>query len=471
MSTKEKLLEAARARFARGDGKGPFLDLGIQTSEVIADAHVGKESFYQHFGRGGRRRARRNLADELIGELEAEQLRLRREALSIYGDRAELIAEGAGRKLIEKALVAELHLYGGVPDEDELTRARERLYYLAVALCDAMTTETGTAMSDADSLVPDRRFLRHLLTLHQRQQEELHSVYGEFLVAANRKPIQGVAHLERVISAFIEGALLQDRIAKGHGSRFQGSADAGVKALSLSDEEVTDAVLRIFIALSHPADGPAVDPDSVLFNRQSPKTRPSPSEVVVHSDRANLYETVTSAVQEMSVEETLSHCALHASGSRPRLTTQGSAFHTAVMQFTERGGTLLNLEKIDSLGDLEKTVEWLRDQISAGRHINFRALVMDAPPALSPLLIGERMAFLGRENDGVIVDGVKFVDEVGRRWCKDHFEVLWSDSRSYLLASPNGLQDRGIENARLQLHALERHHAATDKSAFESDGR
>lgn len=454
MSTADRLIDAAIARLARGDGRGSLQNLGIHRTEVISDAGVGSGSLYHHFPGDD---ALRDLADEVMDRLLQEQVRLREEAVIDYRDRAEFIADGAGRKTIAKALLAELKLYGAVPDDDPVTRARERLYYLGVALCDGLTSRYQLPItSEIDEATPEHRFRRHVIKLQTSTRVAMLDVYAKFLAAANREPIHDIDRLERVLSSFIEGVLLIRRVVVGHGKATSRARDPADEQLVLDDEELIDAVLRIFLALSRPTDGTALDPDAVLFGRQASTKTPSAGEMTLYRDRETLYETIIGVVDQLPEEAMVSHCALHTSGAKPRLTKQGNDLLASVNRFTDRGGELRNIEKIDSLDELDQTIDWLRGRIAAQQKINFKALVMDSPPGFSPLLLGKQMAYLGREEDGVIVDAVGFSDETGRSWCEDHFEVLWRDARSYPLASPNGLNPRGIDNARMQLEALER---------------
>ena len=128
----------------------------------------------------------------------------------------------------------------------------------------------------------------------------------------------------------------------------------------------------------------------------------------------------------------------------------------AVSAFLGRGGKVRNLEKVSSVAELQQTVERLEAQIDSDRKMTFRVVVMDSPPSLSPLILGDRVAFLGREEDGLIVDAISFVDEVGRNWCATHYEILWHDEHAYTLATPNGLNQIGIGDALRRLGALER---------------
>jgi hypothetical protein len=370
----------------------------------------------------------------------------------MYGEHAELITDGAGRKAIAKALLGELSLYGAVADSDELTRARERAYYLAIALCDATTSTGKGAVGASDDLLAEHRFRRHVLAMHVTGREELLRVYENFLAVSDRHPVHDVKRIERVVSAFLEGALVARRIAGGHGELTE-RARVSETPIALDDDELVDAVLRIFIAMSRPVDGVGIDPDAILFKR-APAQGSTSAEIAVHRDRKAMYKAVFDAVERLPAEATISHSALHTSGARPSRTREGEALKAAFDRFLERGGEVRNVEKIAKVEELERSLERLNAEDPRHRRW-LRVLVMDSPPALSPLILGDQAAFLGREVDGLIVDGTAFTDEVGRGWCEDHFETLWNDDRAYTLASPNGLNDRGIRDARRQLEESE----------------
>lgn len=451
----EKLVDAAIARLARGDGSGALVDLGINRTEVIRDAQVGNGVIYTHFKSRGRGDPVRGLVDEVLTRILAEQIRLRRETTTNYRDRAELVAEGAGRRAIMKAILDDLSLYGAVAGGDDMTRARERVYYLAVALCDVSVSTGSRPISADDATRADLRFRSHLLEMHLGHREALRDVYRVFLAAANRVPVHDVERIDLVISTFLEGAVLIRRIAHGHRDltgRLNGEAGG---TISLDDDELVDAVLRIFVAMSQPAAGVNSEPDAVLFGRERTSSAPANAEAVVYRNRGDMYASILESFEQLSSEETVSHCALHTSPRRSR-TAEGEAMRLAISGFLERGGQVRNLEKVSSVAELEQTVARLEAELDSDRKMTFRVVVMDSPPSLSPLILGDHVAFLGREEDGLIVDAVSFVDEVGRNWCATHYETLWLDEHAYTLATPNGLNEVGIGDALRRLEALER---------------
>lgn len=442
-------------RLARGDGKGALRNLGISRSELLQDARSGVGSIYQNFRARGQGDAVRGVVDELMERLLREQLRLGDDAARRYVEQAEVLADGAGRATLARAILEEERHYGAVADADDLSRARERAYYLAVALSDASTDNARGAIGPGDdTLVPDRRFRRHVMEIHTRHRQRILDVYGRLLATTNREPVHDVERIELVIRTLLEGAMLLRRVVAGHRSLADQPPED--RALGLQGEALVDAVLNVFVAMSHPAGIPKPDPGVVLFGRGRARTPNGTSEVMVYRDRRFMYRTIQETIAQLSNEETLSHCALHTSHASAPRTQEGAAFRATVDRFVFGGGHLRNLEQIRSLAELDATVDRLRDDVAAGRRVTWRVMLMDSPPAMSPFLIGDRVALLGREEDGLIIDGVAFADEAGRRWCKNHFDALWRDDRGYTLATPRGLEDRGISDARLRLEAIER---------------
>jgi hypothetical protein len=441
---REQLVDAAIARLARGDGRGRLDNLGIMRSQVIEDAHTGSGVIDTHFKTRGHGDAVRGLVDEVLERILAEQLRLRRATTTTYRDRAEMVGEGAGRRAIVRAILDDLSLYGAVADGDEMAKARERVYYLAVALCDASS---------------DLRFRKHLMEMHLGHREALRDAYRAFLAAADRVPVHAVGRIDLVISTFLEGAVLIRRMAHGPCSREEGTLDEAGESLML-DDELTDAVLRIFVAMSQPTASVNSKPDAVLIERERTSTAPTTADAVVYRDRSDMYTTILAAFDELPPQDTVSHCTLHTPGARRSRTREGEAMKRAVKEFLGRGGAVRSLEKVGSVAELDRTITRLESELDTGHGMTFRVLVMDSPPSLSPLILGNRIAFLGREHDGLIVDAIAFVDEVGRKWCAAHYDTLWHDEHAYTLATPNGFNKVGIGDALRRLEALEREGSA-----------
>lgn len=456
VSPADQLLKAAVARLARGDGQGSLRSLGIQATELLRDAGVGNGVLYNEDLRArGEGDVAMGVANELLDFLLEGHLELRSQFIENYRTHARSIADGAGKDTVAAALLEELDQYRAGEDADDLTKARERAYYLAVALCDSSVSKSARPLAgDADPL-PDLRFRRHLLDLHLRDRQALLGVYEEFLEAADRRPVHDLERLERVLAAFLEGVVLQRRIVESHRAVAASAVGPDPEDLCLGDEELVDAVLRIFIVMSRPSGGEALDPEAVLFRRGRGSDSPSLTHPVLHLDGEALYERMIGAIEELDTGQELSHSSLAASGATPPRKEICEALNDAVTEFAARGGTLRNVEKIDSLAELEATIETLAEQVADGQEVRYRALVIDAPPNYSPVLFGKQAAVLGREEDGLLADGMFFTDRVGRRWCRNHFESIWDDDRAYTLATPRGLNDRGIEGARIQLERLE----------------
>jgi hypothetical protein len=452
-----KLLEATIARLARGDGQGKLVDLGIQGTEAVKDGGVSKGVLYNDEVKArGNGSAVQGLVHEVMDHLLKEHLRLRSVALESYSTQAQSIADGAGRDTIASALLRELKLYGTVPPEsDALTRARERVYYLAIALCDGSRSLTDDPiLEDPKNPVPDLRFRQHLLEIHGHHHAAFVEVYREFLVVAEREPVRSPEHVARVVGTFIEGALVFRRIATCH----ENVSPAGGRDpadLMLGDDELVDAILRIFMAMSHPIGAEAPDPEVILFRRSGQSPSRSAPEATLHLETKGLLDSLVGLIDGLDEGEELAHSSLHSSAA-VRAPQEMEAFGAAIERFCARGGCLRNIEKIGSIAELDATVVRLEEQCDAGQDIRYRALLLDVPPSHSPLLVGDRASFLTRQEDGAIVDAVAFADQPGQRWCRAHYEALWADERGFTLATPSGLNHHRITEARLQLKGLER---------------
>ena len=143
-----------------------------------------------------------------------------------YLQAADTIRRGGGPEAITAAVAGDLRDYvpSGIPDVD----ARERTYYLAVAMAD---DNRGVA-----------RQLREFLEAHKA----IHQVaYQAFLALFNRRPATSVTFdgLYYAVSGYLEGVQLYKRYG-----------------LAVSDDRITDSMIRIFWAHTRPLTGPEHHP-------------------------------------------------------------------------------------------------------------------------------------------------------------------------------------------------------------------
>ena len=197
VSGADRLVNAAIARLARGDGKGGLRDLGIDRSEVIRDARVGTGVIYNHFDRGNG--VVRGLADEVLARLMQDQKRLEeRGAAGFHRYRADASGGGGvGRALFAQAIGDLEQQHGALPDADELAKARERTYYLSAALCDAATNDSQAPISpEQDEIRTDVRFRRHLAEAQVSRRRVIVEICQVLLAESGREPILGAERLE-----------------------------------------------------------------------------------------------------------------------------------------------------------------------------------------------------------------------------------------------------------------------------------
>jgi hypothetical protein len=343
VSKADQLIEAAIARLARGDGRGALLNLGIDRTQVIRDAEVGTGVLYNHFGDHGQSNSIRGLVDEVMRRLLLEQRRLAADVATLYHSQAEALTDGAGRPPIAKAIRAEEMIYGMGREADALARARQRAYYLAVALADADTSDLQLPISQDDHVRPDVRFRQYAIESRSGQQAATLDIYRSLLAATGREPVTSLKQLVLVIRALFEGAMLLKRVAAGRGRR---TAQTDDDLAALDGDLLVDAILRVFIAMSEPATSPPSDPDSVLFGRERDPVPRATCDAVCYRDRAAMLEAVLGEIDALSGDDTLSLCALHRSEISRLRADDGQLMRPVVVRFVSRGGDLRTLEKI-----------------------------------------------------------------------------------------------------------------------------
>jgi hypothetical protein len=447
----EHLLDAAVRRLANGDGAGGLRDLGVHRGQALRDSGVGVGVLYENFREAGYS-AVRGLADAMLDRLyEQHKARLDAVQASLL-ERVQALREGAGREVLTRAILDELSDRGAVADHPDPVRARERAYYLAVALVDAVGSDGSASAAAGEALERDLRFRGHLARTHMRGRETRLEAFRDLLDVTRRVPVHDLARLELTMRALLEGAVLLRRIAAAHERPGTCPTDSVGKALFLTEEATVDALLRMFIALSRPAPGAdANDPDVVIFGAEGAIMA---ADAAVFTDRDALYERLVTEIDQLPAGQMVCHASLHVSAARPARTPQGERLKEAMRRFaTVPQNHWRNLEKVDTLAELDQLIERLQESVARRDRITWRALLMDSPPALAPLIIGDRTAVLGREEDGLIVDAACFFSPSGHRWAASHFETLWRDERGYTIATPNGFNVRGIDDARRRLRS------------------
>jgi hypothetical protein len=404
-----------------GDGLG-LTRLGLTREAISKRAEIVPGTYDYHFGPNSARDLRAALFQRFRDSL-LEEIERNREGYELAAD---AVGQGSGAAVIRYALLRDLASYDA--DRSRTASWRQRYYHLALALCGIDPKAAG---------VDYRAELQELQAESDRIYE---GIYRLFSQATGREFVARSERTQRAIDAYIKGVSACRRL---------GTAPA--------DDEVVDTVLRLFYVTTKPGGGADIDLDAELFGREPAGNTSVGAHTTIHRSREPLYEDVARALEALEPDDLLLHCALHTSlleAEPPPDPLAQRMFH-AQRSHLRAGGQLRRVAHFTELQQLEGHVDWIRQELAdpAPSHIESRALIMDAPPALSPMVAGHRLAALGREAPGEarIVDGVTFTDPQGIAFCEATFNSIWNDAHSYPIASQAGINRRGLDDARHRL--------------------
>jgi AcrR family transcriptional regulator len=417
--TEEHILAAAEALLMEGLG---LARLGLTREAVSKRAGVVPGTYDYHFGPTSARDLRAAVFERFRSSL-LEELERNREGYELA---AEAVAQGSGSAVIRSALLRDLaSLDAG---RSPTTAWRQRFHHLALALCDLEPEVAGVD------------YQARLKELQEEANGISEGLYDLLSRATGRGFVAGVDRTQRAIDAYLKGVAACRRFGKAP-----------------PDDEVVDTVLRLFYVTTTPTGGADIDLDAELFGREPGKDASVGTHTTIHRSREPLYEDVALALEALEPDDLMLHCALHNSllEAKPPPDPLAQRIFHAQRSHIRAGGRLRRVAHFTDLGQLEEHVEWIRQQANSSTptRIESRALIMDAPPALSPVVAGHRLAALGREapGEGRIVDGLTFTDPQGIAFCEATFNSIWGDAHSYPIASPAGINRRGLDDARRRL--------------------
>jgi AcrR family transcriptional regulator len=226
-------MEAAVRQLA--DGRN-LLGLGLVRGAIAEAANYAPGTVNNHFGTKERRLLEKALmkwlGDDMVAHAAANALE--------YLDAAELVREGAGgalfRKRLAKALLGDVADYDAGDEDDWDQNGRERLYYLALALCQVDDGSRGVDYAAA------------LRSMWNAIQDEYAKVYDAICEATNRTYVTDRDRTRNAITAYLEGINTHRRFG-----------------VVVDDAEVVDVVIRLFYITTRPSDGAAIDVDTELF--------------------------------------------------------------------------------------------------------------------------------------------------------------------------------------------------------------
>jgi AcrR family transcriptional regulator len=241
-ATADAILDAAFDLIAEGYG----LDrLGLTREEVCRRSGQLTGTFDYHFGP----KTRRNLYRELVDRLRDRLVEAARGSTKLYEfsfDRLERLSQkGALRILVGEAILRDARAFG--PDNVHRSAvARERLFYLLIALCGLPPEKTGGI-----------NYQERLREAHEARQAVYGGLYDQFCRVLGREYVAGRDRTRRALNAYLEGVMVHRRFGAGP-----------------SDDEVVDTVLRLFLVTTKPKGGDDVDVDE--WGLPGSKVQPEP---------------------------------------------------------------------------------------------------------------------------------------------------------------------------------------------------
>jgi hypothetical protein len=407
-----------------GERPDRLLTNWVTHEEIAKRLRISRQTVSYHFGPGGGE-LQQGLAELAHRQIVAEAARNAED----YATAAQYIDAGArpsGRAMLQRVLLADLHDYQA--NDAKGTRGRERLHYLMLALCD---------LDPCDTVIDYAERLR--LTSNETQAGYA-PIYDAFCWAAHRDYVTDRDRTQRAIHAYLEGVTAHRRFE-----------------MAPPEPEIVDTVLRLFYVTTKPVGGADLDLDGDLFGSEPSSPASVGVHATVHHLREQLYAEVADRLEALTPDESLLHCALHSTmrDDEPPRDELARRLWTAQQDHVARGGRLRRIARFVDVDQLDLYVSWIAEQFDEhpAARVESRALVMEAPPGLAPLVAGNRLGALGREDraTGGIADGVCFTDPQGIAFCEATFDSIWDDARSYPIASPSGIDRTGVRNARRSL--------------------
>lgn len=421
-------------------------DLGLKANAVADQAGHYRQALPELWGNLPA------LVEALFREQGEAVLRIASENASDYDGLLEQLGHGnlsTLRPALAVSLLRDLDDYAtGTAPWD--AKARERLYWLAVALADRDPTNGEI---DAAAIAQ---------AAGERQQALYSAVYRGMAEVSFRTPIDenedaGFERIQRTINALLEGYVVHRRL--GH---------------VISRPEIVDAVIRLFFILTRPIDGVEIDIDKELQagadRRLGRDEAPDQRRVTVGASVEEAYEVAISTLENARryrSPSVIRHASFHGSSQS---SVQTDSYEAARLKSTmaEMLAARWHLHRLVAIRDtthLDEQVRiaetlWLRGakdkNASAGSPaaVEVRGAVLDGSPRLAPLVVGEDAALLGLDDrfHNVIQRAIALEGREMATICVAHFDELWNDRRrTRPILGPDGLDEDGIAQLRRDL--------------------
>jgi hypothetical protein len=403
------------------------LDSLVVRAQMGDAAGVKPNTVNYHFGKDGVA----VLEDEIARHIGEEIVREANTNADLYRQLIELAErEDASPQLLraqlERALKRDLDDFWSDDDKPRSVVGRERFYYLMVALCD---------------LERPVDYASHLKESVTTAQATYQPSYEEWCRVSNRTFIEDAQRTQRAVYTYLEGVALLRRFDHAPGYR-----------------EIADTVIRIFHATTRPVDGEAVDVDAELFGGPPPDTAPKATH-----NTADAYSRAVAAIstaRQSGRPAAIRHASLHGHSGSPT-TPAGEEVQLLKEEMDEAlraGWHLYRLVSIarsdadDAAKELNRQVDIARARREIGT-IDVRVVIGDLVPMLVPLVIGDRKALLGLDDQhrNHIAQIIELPDPGAIRVCTDYFDQLWGDPRMFRIAGPGGIDEDEVRRAHAKL--------------------
>lgn len=332
---------------------------------------------------------------------------------------------------------------GDVPDQ---VRARERIYWLAVALCDRRSAASGIDLSDVLARTASESRLAY------------RTFYARLLEVSGREPVWGndgdaLTRLQNTITILLEGATVARR------ARYP-----------FEDDDIVTATIALFHIFTRRPDESPFDLEAALRGLPQPETEtPAP----VTTDTLSSYDQVVARLERLRDVEpgVVRHASLH--GVSGAVRTDGGlrpaavdAMRVAVNDLVRRGWKLRRLVTLYTEDDFTREVatagqihaETRHDDGEAGT-VRVQATVGGVGGHAATVVVEGHFATIGLDDpdSGFVKDAV-FVDNPAliEFWVK-HFDQVFDDrSHTYVIWDRRGARHDHIEQLRARVKGMER---------------
>lgn len=327
-------------------------------------------------------------------------------------------------------------------------KGRERLYWLGVALADR---------SSASGEIDLQRLLQET---HDRVEGIYADVYRGMAALSDRTPIDedrnaGFRRVQLAVSALLDGYVLRRRLGQ-----------------EIPQDDIVDAVIRLFFILTRPIGESAVDVDAELQagadRRLGRDPGPSQPRLQVAESVEDAYALAIETLEEahrFTSPSIIRRASFHGRSptSIQSQSYEAKRLETVTEEMLADRWQLRRLIAIHDYDHLQAEKQAAKQLAKEGARrkgeergspaaVEVRGLVAHPMPQFVPLIVGERVALLGLDDRFHNVTGkaIALDDHAATAVCIAQFDELWNDRRrTRPIIGPDGPDEEGI----MKLHS------------------